>query len=139
MRSARRLAINGHSKYSATVTCWQFTYAASARATRSLPQRDRETASEAGHLISKAGASVEVEVPSVARKPPVTDVGDQPVGRRLDFNDEIHAATIWAVELASAEDHLTARVVDTDLPRREPERDQDRIEGPRNQVRITTP
>jgi hypothetical protein len=30
-------------------------------------------------------------VPSVARKPPVADVRDLPVGCRFDCNDEIHA------------------------------------------------
>ena len=93
--------------------------------------------SEAGHLISKAGASVEVEVPPVARIAPITDVGDPPGRRRFYFNDEIHATSIWAADLASAEDHLTALRIDTDLPRREPERNQDRIEGLRNQVRTT--
>jgi hypothetical protein len=102
-----------------------------------LRQLARKDLSEAGQLISKAGASVEVEVPSVARKLPVADVGDLPVGRRFDFNDEIHATIICAVDLAPAEDHLTTLPSNTDLPRREPERDQDRIEGLRNQVRTT--
>jgi len=97
--------------------------------TSSLPQLAREGLSEAGQLISKAGASVEVEVPSVARKPPVADVGDLPVGRRFDFNDEIHATIICAIDLTPAEDHLTTLPNDADLPGREPERDQDRIEG----------
>jgi len=78
------------------------------------------------------GASVEVEVPSVAREPPVADVGDLPAGRRFDFNDEIHATTICTVDLAPAEDHLTTLTNNTDLPRRESERDQDRIEDLRN-------
>lgn len=102
-----------------------------------LPQLAREDLSEAGQLISKAGASVEVEVPSVARIPPVADVGDLPVGRRFDFNDEIHATIICAVDLTPAEDHLTTLPNNTDLPRRESERDQDRIEDLRNQVRTT--
>ena len=102
-----------------------------------LPQLAREDLGEAGQLISKAGASVEVEVPSVARKPPVADVGDLPVGHRCEFNNEIHATIICAVDLAPAEDHLTTLRINTDLPRREPERDQDRIEGRRNQVRTS--
>jgi hypothetical protein len=61
-----------------------------------LLQLAREELSEAGQLFIKAGASVEVEVPSVARKPPVADVGDLPVGRRLEVNDEIHATIIRA-------------------------------------------
>jgi hypothetical protein len=83
------------------------------------------------------GASVEFEVPSVARKPPIADVADLPVGRRFDFNDEIHAIIICAVDLAPAEDHLTTLPNNTDLPRRKSERDQDRIEDLRNQVRTT--
>jgi hypothetical protein len=47
-----------------------------------LLQLARKGLSEPGHLISKACASVEVEVPSRARKPPVAHVGDLPVGRR---------------------------------------------------------
>lgn len=103
----------------------------------SLPQLAREDLSEAGQLISKAGASVEVEVPSVAQIPPVADVGDLPVGHRCEFNDEIHATIICAVDLAPAEGHLTTLPINTDLPRREPERDQDRIERRRNHVRTT--
>jgi hypothetical protein len=76
-------------------------------------------------------------VPSVARKPPVADVSDPPFGRRFDFNDEIHATTIRAVELTTAEDHLTTIPGDTDLPEREPERHQDRIESLRYQGRTT--
>lgn len=102
-----------------------------------LPQLAREDLSEAGQLIGKIGASVEVEVPSVARKPPIADVGDLPVRRRFDFKDEIHATTVWAVDLTPAEDHL-ARLPDiTDLPGRKSERHQDRIEDLRNQVRTT--
>jgi hypothetical protein len=105
----------------------------------SLPllQLAREDLSEAGQLISKVGASVEFEVPSVARKPPVADVGDLPVGRRFDFNDEIHATTICNVDLTPAEGHLTTLPTNTDLPRRESERGQDRIEDFRDQVRTT--
>jgi hypothetical protein len=102
-----------------------------------LAQLDWEKLSEAGELISQAGASLKVEMPTLARKTPIADVGDLPVGRRFDFNDEIHAATICAVDLTPAEDHLTTLPIYTDLPRREPERDQDRIEGLRNQVRST--
>ncbi len=102
-----------------------------------LPHLAREELSEAGQLISKPGASVEVEVPSVARKPPIADVGDLPVGRRFDFKDEIHATTVCAVDLTPAEDHLTTLPNNTGLPRRESERDQDRIEDLRNQVRTT--
>jgi hypothetical protein len=109
----------------------------SARPSLPLPQLAREDLSEAGQLISKAGASVEVEVPSVARKPPVADVGDLPVGHRFDFNHEIHATIICAVDLAPAEDHLTTLANNTDLPRCESERDQDRIEGLHHQVRTT--
>jgi len=98
-----------------------------------LPQLAREDLSEAAQLISKAGASVEVEVPSVARKPPVAHVGDLPVGNRFEVKDEIHATTIWAVDLAPAEDHLTTVPNTTDLPGRESERDQDRIEDLRNE------
>jgi hypothetical protein len=83
------------------------------------------------------GAAVEVEVPSVARKPPVADVGDLPGGRRFDFNDEIHATTVCAVDLTPAEDHLTTLPNNTDLPGRESERDHDRIEDLRNQARTT--
>ena len=107
-----------------------------------LPQLPREDLSEAGQLISKAGASVESEVPSVARKPPVADVGDLPVGRRSEVKDQIHAPTIWAVDLTPAEDHLTTVPNTTDLSGSESERDQDRIEdlpkeGLRSQVRTT--
>jgi hypothetical protein len=102
-----------------------------------LPQLAREDPSEAGQLISKVGASVEFEVPSVARKPPIADVGDLPVGPRFDVNDEIHATTVCAIALTPAEDHLTTLPNNTDLPRRESERDQDRVEGLRNQVRTT--
>lgn len=104
---------------------------------RSLPQHTGKGLSEAGQLISKPSTSLEVELASVARKPPVADVGDLPVGRRFDFHDEIHATTVWAVDLTPAEDHLTTLAISTALPGREPERDQDRIEGLRNQVRIT--
>jgi hypothetical protein len=97
-----------------------------------LPQLAREDLSEAGQLIGKMGASVEVEVPSVAREPPVPDVGDLPIGRRFDVDDEIHATTVWAVDLTPAEDHLTTLPNNTDLPGRESERDQDRIEDLRN-------
>ena len=97
-----------------------------------LPQLAREDLSEAGQLISKMDASVEFEVPSVARKPPIADVGDLPVGRRFDFNDQIHATTVCAVDLTPAEDHLTTLPNNADLPRRESERDQDRIEDLRN-------
>jgi glycerol-3-phosphate O-acyltransferase len=83
------------------------------------------------------GASVEVEVPSVARKPPVADVGDLPGGRRFDFNDEIHATTVCAVDLTPAEGHATTVPNTTDLPGREPERDQDRIKDLRNQAWTT--
>ncbi len=108
-----------------------------------LPQLGPEDLSEAGKLISKASASVEVEVPSVARKPPVADVGDSPVGPRFEVNDEIHAAAIWAVDLTPAENHLTTVPDTTDLPGRESERGQDRIESVRNEdlctpVRTTT-
>ena len=75
-------------------------------------------------------------MPSVARKPPVADVGDLPVGRRFDLNDEIHATAIGAVDLAPAEDHLTALPNSTDLPGRESEGDQDRIEDLRDQVEM---
>jgi hypothetical protein len=88
-------------------------------------------------LISKAGASVEVEAPSVAWKAPIADVGDLPVGPLFDFNDEIHATIVCTVDLATAEDHLTTLPIDADLAGLEPERDQDRIEGLRNQVRTT--
>lgn len=107
------------------------------RSSLPLTQLAREDLSEAGQLISAASAAVEVEVPSVARKPPVADVGDLPVGHRFDVNDEIHATIICAVGLTLAEDHLTALPNNTDLPRREPERNQDRIEGLRDQVRTT--
>jgi hypothetical protein len=99
-----------------------------------LPQLAWEGLSEAGYLIGKAGPSVEVEVPSVARKPPVADVGDLPVGRRFEAKDEIYAPTIWAVDLTPAEDHLTTVPITTDLPRREAERDQNRIENLPNEV-----
>lgn len=102
-----------------------------------LPQRAREAPGEAGHLISKAGVAVEVEVPPIARKAPVTNVGDPPVGRRFDFNDEIHAATIGAIDLAAAENHLAALRISTQLSGREPERYQDRIKGLRDHVRTT--
>ncbi len=52
-------------------------------------------------------------------------------------NDEIHATTVCAVDLTPAEDHLTTLPNNTDLPGRESERDQDRIEDLRNQVRTT--
>jgi hypothetical protein len=103
-----------------------------------LPKLAREGLSKADQLLSKVGVSVEVEVPSVARKPPVAYVGDLPVGRRFDLNDEIHATIICAVHLALAEDHLTTSPSNTDLPRREAERDQDRIEDLRHQARTTT-
>lgn len=102
-----------------------------------LPQFAGEGLSEAGQLIGKTGISVEGELPSVARKPPVADAGDLPVGRRFDVNDEIHATTIWAIDLAPTVDHLTTLPHDTDLPGRESEGDQDRIEDLRNQVRRT--
>jgi hypothetical protein len=104
-----------------------------------LPQFAREALSEAGQLIGKTAAPVEGEAPSVARKPPIADVGDLPVGRRFELNDEIHATTIWAVDLAPAEGHLTTLPNNTDLPRRESERDKDWIEDLRNQVRTTMP
>ena len=104
---------------------------------RALPQGVGETVSEADHLISKAGVSVEDEVPPVAREAPRTHVGDPPVRRRFDLNDEIHATTIWAADLAAAEDDLTALRIDTDLPRREAERDQDRVESLGYQARTT--
>ena len=103
-----------------------------------LPQLSREHLSEAGQLISKAGASVEFEMPSVARIAPVADVGDLPVGRRFDFNDEIHETIICAVDLTPAEDHLTTPANNTDLPRREPDPGQDWIEDLRNQVKTTS-
>jgi hypothetical protein len=108
-----------------------------------LPQLGPEDLSEAGQLISKASASVEVEVPSVARKSPVADVGDSPVGSRFEINDEIHAATIYAVDLAAAEDRLTTVPDTTDLTRRESERGQDRAENVPNEdlctpIRTTT-
>lgn len=109
-----------------------------------LPQLARKDLSEAYQLISEASAAVEVEVPSVARKPPVADVGDLPVGPRLEVNDEIHTTAIWAVDLTSAEDHLTTVPDTTDLPVGKAERDQHRIEGVRdedlrNPVRTTKP
>ena len=107
------------------------------RSPSSLPQLAREDLSEAGQLISKAGASVEVEVPSVARKAPVPNVDDLPVGRRFEVNDEIHATTIWAADLTPAEDHLATVPNTTGLPGREAERDQHRIEDLRNQARTT--
>ena len=104
----------------------------------SLPtQLARKELSEAGQLIGKVGGSVEVEVPSVALISPVADVGDMPVGRSLDVNDEIYATTIGAVDLTPAEGHLTTLPDNADLPGREPERDQDRIEGFRQQIRTT--
>jgi len=108
-----------------------------------LPQLGPEDLSEAGKLISKASASVEVEVPSVARKPPVADGGNLPVRPRFEVNYEIHAAAIWAVDLTPAENHLTTVPDTTDLPGRESERGQDRIESVRNEdlctpVRTTT-
>ena len=115
----------------------QSLWASTAARARSLPQYVGKGLSEAGQLISKPGASVEVEVASVAWKPPVADVGDLPIGRRFDFHDEIHATTVWAVGLAPAEDHLTTLAINTALPGRESEGDQDRIEGLRNQVRTT--
>ncbi len=102
-----------------------------------LPQLDWEKLSEAGHLISQAVASLKVEMPTVARKTPIADVGYVPVGRGFDVNDEVHTTVICAVDLTAAEDHLTTAPIYTDLPRREPERDQDRVEGLRNQVRNT--
>ena len=88
-------------------------------------------------MISKSGASVEVEVPPIARKAPVADIGDLPVGRRFEVDDEIHTTTIRAADLTPAEGHPTTVPSTTDLPRREPERDQDRIKGLRNQARTT--
>jgi hypothetical protein len=111
----------------------------SSRKTASLlPQCAREALREACQLIGKADAPVEVEVPSVTRKPPIADVGDLPVGHRCDVHDEIHATTICAVDLAPTEDHLTALRNVTDLPGRESERGQDRIEDLRDQVRTVS-
>lgn len=104
-----------------------------------LPQRVWETLGEAGHLISKAGASFEVQMPPVARIAPVADIGDPPVRRCFHVNDEIDATTFWAVGLASTEDHLAALRIDTNLTRREPERDQYRIEGRRHEVESRLP
>ena len=89
------------------------------RSSLPLTQLAREDLSEAGQLISAASAAVEVEVPSVARKSPVADVGDLPVEPRFEVNDEIHTTSIWAVDLAPAEDHLTTVPTTTDLPGRE--------------------
>jgi hypothetical protein len=102
-----------------------------------LPQLARKGLSQVSQLISKAGASVEVEVPSVARKAPVPNVDDLPVGRRFEVNDEIHATTIWAADITPAEGHSTTVPNTTDLPGREPERDQDRIKDLRNQAWTT--
>jgi hypothetical protein len=104
-----------------------------------LSQFARKDLREAGQLISKAAAPVEVDVPSVAREAPVADVGDLPVGRRFDFDNEIHATAISRVHLTPAEDHLTTLPNTTDLPWGESEWDQDRIEDLRNQVRTTMP
>jgi hypothetical protein len=76
-------------------------------------------------------------LPSATRKPRVADVGDLPVRRRFDDDDEVHAPIIRAADRTPAEDHLTPLPIDTDLPRREPERDQEGIEGLRDQVRTT--
>ena len=102
----------------------------------SLPllQLAREGLSETCQLISKASSSVEVEVPTVARKPPVADVGDLPVGCPFDVKDEVQATTIRAVDITPAEDHLTTLPITTDLRGREAERDQDRIEDLPNEV-----
>ena len=58
------------------------------------------------------------------------------MGRHFDFNDEIHATTIRAADLAAEKTDLTALLMDTHLPG-EPKEDQDRIKGLRNQARTT--
>lgn len=72
-------------------------------------------------------------MPPVVRESPVANVADLPMGPRFEVNHQIHASTVLAVGHAAAEDDLTAVPTTTDLPRRESERDQDRIEKLPNQ------
>jgi hypothetical protein len=65
----------------------------------------------------------------------VENVGDPPVRRRLDIDDEIDAAAICAIEHTTTEDHLAPSVGGTDLARRELERREDRIESVGNRGR----
>jgi len=90
-------------------------------------------------LVAQAGPSVKVEVPTLARKAPVADVGDSPVRRRFNLNDEIYAGAVWAVDLTPAEDHLTTLPLHAHLPRREAQWLQYRIEGRRYCVGSSLP
>ena len=81
-----------------------------------LRQLTGEGLSEAGQLVQERGVSVELKMPSVGRKSPVTDVGDMPVGRRLDVEDEIYATVLCAVDFTAAEDHLTSPTTGPDHP-----------------------
>lgn len=73
-------------------------------------------------------------MPPVGRKSPVADVGDMPVRRRLDVEDEIYAAVLCAVDFTAAEDHLTSPTTGTDLTGSEAETHQDRIQDSGDQV-----
>ena len=76
-------------------------------------------------------------MPPVARESPVSDADDLPVRRRFDLDDQVDATIIWAVELTSAEDHLTTVAKCADLTGREPEGDQDRIKDLGNQRNVS--
>ena len=82
---------------------------------------------EAGQLVEQGSLTVEVKVPPVRRKPVVANIGDTPVGRRFDVQDEIDAAIIETVERTAAEEHLAAPTVETDLAGSEAERHQNGV------------
>ena len=73
-------------------------------------------------------------MPAVARVSPIANIGDPPVGRRVEVDDQVDAPAVGAVDEAPAEDHLPVTVGRAGLASREAEWGQDRIECRRNSV-----
>lgn len=99
-----------------------------------LRQRQRPP-SEARHLLRERAVPVELQLPSVARKSPVADFDDMPLRRLFETNKEVDAATVFAVDVATAEDHLDFTLRDARLVGSEAKGDQDGVEGRGAQVK----
>ena len=98
------------------------------RSGRGLGEGDRKRLREVRQLVREVGVCVEVQVPGLARKSPVPDIGDPPDRRRLEIDDEIDASAVGTVPLATAEDHLTSQLRPSALARRESKWDEGWIE-----------
>lgn len=89
---------------------------------------------EARQLFLESGISIELQMPPVAREPPVADGDDMPLGRLFKVYDQIDAAVVCALDVAAAEDHLSLPINGSGLPGSEAKRHQHRVEDLAGQV-----